>query len=95
MGEAWRSAWRRQPGLKLYADDNFHPSSLGSYVGALVICSVLGGRSALELSVDPPEGGSHATNPPEGGSHALKVAAIAATETVARFAQKPVVQEKK
>jgi hypothetical protein len=46
-GEAWRAAWRRQPALRLYSGDGFHPSSAGSYLAALVIHSMLYGRPPL------------------------------------------------
>jgi hypothetical protein len=36
-GDAWRAAWRRDPGLALYGPDGFHPSRLGSSLAALVI----------------------------------------------------------
>ena len=36
-GEAWRAAWRRDPGLVLYGPDEFHPSAMGSYLAALVM----------------------------------------------------------
>jgi hypothetical protein len=49
VGEAWRSAWRRDAGLRLYADDGFHPSLVGSYLAALVIHERLAGHSAVEL----------------------------------------------
>jgi hypothetical protein len=48
-GEAWRSAWRRQPRLELYASDDFHPSARGSYLAALVICAQVLGRSPVGL----------------------------------------------
>ena len=38
-GDAWRAAWKREPGLKLYGPDDFHPSVLGTYTAALVITS--------------------------------------------------------
>jgi hypothetical protein len=60
-GEAWRAAWRREPGLALYGPDGFHPSRLGSYLAALTIFHTLTGRfppagaapwlSAVELEV--------------------------------------------
>ena len=37
VGEAWRAAWDRDPDLELYWNDGFHPSELGSALGALVI----------------------------------------------------------
>ena len=50
VGEAWRAAWRRDPGLPLYSGDEIHPSPLGTYLGALVVCSAFGGRPPMELS---------------------------------------------
>lgn len=37
VGDAWRTAWARDPALALYGPDNFHPSPMGSYLAALVI----------------------------------------------------------
>lgn len=37
VGEAWIEAWRRDPKLPLYGNDDFHPSPAGSYLAALVI----------------------------------------------------------
>ena len=34
-GEAWRASWRIDPALKLYGEDDFHPSTLGTYAVAL------------------------------------------------------------
>jgi hypothetical protein len=36
-GDAWVAAWRRDPSLRLYGSDGFHPTVLGSYIAALVI----------------------------------------------------------
>lgn len=36
-GEGWRAAWRREPGMPLYAGDGFHPSRSGTYVAALMM----------------------------------------------------------
>ena len=36
-GDAWRAAWRRDPGLALYGPDGFHPSPLGSFLAALTM----------------------------------------------------------
>jgi len=49
-GEAWRAAWRREPGLGLYASDDFHPSARGTYLAALVICAQVLGRSPVGLA---------------------------------------------
>ena len=48
-GEAWRAAWRRDPGLELFGPDGFHPTELGSYLAALVIYQQLTGRSPAGL----------------------------------------------
>jgi len=34
-GEAWRASWRIDPALELYGEDDFHPSTLGTYAIAL------------------------------------------------------------
>lgn len=36
-GTAWKAAWRRNPKLKLWGPDGFHPSPLGSYLAAIVV----------------------------------------------------------
>jgi hypothetical protein len=49
VGEAWRTAWRRDEQLELYSADGFHPSPLGAYLAALVIYQQLSGRSPIGL----------------------------------------------
>lgn len=51
-GEAWLAAWEENPQLALYGPDDFHPSSLGTFLAALVIYEGLTGRDAREL---PPQ----------------------------------------
>jgi hypothetical protein len=51
-GEAWLAAWGENPQLALYGPDDFHPSSLGTFLAALVIYEGLTGRDAREL---PPQ----------------------------------------
>jgi hypothetical protein len=34
-GEAWRASWRIDPALEFYGEDDFHPSTLGTYAVAL------------------------------------------------------------
>jgi len=46
-GEAWRAAWRADPGLPLYAADGLHPSVLGTYAAALVIHARILDRSPV------------------------------------------------
>ncbi len=42
-GEAWRTAWKRDPQAPLYSYDQFHPSVAGSYLSALSIYGMLYG----------------------------------------------------
>ena len=49
VGDAWRSAWERDPQLPLYGPDDFHPSPLGTYVAALMLVQHLTGRSPVGL----------------------------------------------
>lgn len=51
-GDAWRAAWRRDPALKLYGSDDFHPSVLGTYTAALVIASKITSHSPIGMSND-------------------------------------------
>lgn len=48
VGEAWRAAWRRDPNLALYAD-GLHPTVRASYLGGLVIASMLVDRSPVGM----------------------------------------------
>ncbi len=59
VGEAWRAAWRREPGLPLYGPDSFHPSPIGSYLGALVLFEQIASVEATARSAEdlkPPDG---------------------------------------
>jgi hypothetical protein len=51
-GAAWRTAWRRDPGLALYGSDGFHPSKLGTELAALVVYTGLTGASPGSLPLD-------------------------------------------
>ena len=48
-GEAWRAAWRADPGLALYGPDRFHPSPIGTFLAALVMYERITGRDARRL----------------------------------------------
>lgn len=48
-GDAWRAAWRREPGLALYGADNFHPSVSGTYLAALTVVGGIFRRSVVGL----------------------------------------------
>jgi hypothetical protein len=43
VGEGWRAAWAADPALPLYGADRFHPSPLGTYLGALMFAETLTG----------------------------------------------------
>ena len=49
VGEAWRAAWRRDADLALYSSDGLHPTPAGSYIGGLVITSMLLDRSPVGM----------------------------------------------
>ncbi|HEX9829817.1 MAG TPA: hypothetical protein VGB10_06360 [Bacteroidota bacterium] len=51
-GEAWLTAWQEEPALALYGQDDFHPSTLGTYLAALVMYERITGKDAREL---PPQ----------------------------------------
>jgi hypothetical protein len=44
-GEAWRRAWNHDADRKLYGPDGFHPSTLGSWLSAIVIVQGLTGKA--------------------------------------------------
>ena len=48
-GEAWRSARRTDPTIAVYGPDQFHPSSVGSYLAALTIFERLSGVDVRTL----------------------------------------------
>ena len=48
-GDAWVAAWRREPALRLYGPDGFHPTLLGSYLAALAIYGGLTQSSPVGL----------------------------------------------
>jgi hypothetical protein len=43
-GDAWLAAWRRDPAIRLYGSDDFHPSAAGTYLAALTIYSGIYGH---------------------------------------------------
>jgi hypothetical protein len=49
VGEAWRAAWRRDANMALYSSDGLHPTVAGSYVGGLVITSMLLDKSPVGM----------------------------------------------
>ncbi len=64
-GEALRAMHGAEPGLSVFAADNFHPSRAGSYLAALVIVGSITGRSTVGLSLHRPVAdipSSHATS---------------------------------
>ncbi len=65
-GEAWRAAWRRDPGIPLYRKDREHPSPTGSFLVALSVFGMLLSRSPVGLPARVRlANGSFAEVPPE------------------------------
>ena len=48
-GVAWTVAWQTSPQLELYGPDGYHPSSLGTYLAALVMYEKITGHDARTL----------------------------------------------
>lgn len=46
-GEAWLNAWARDSTLPLYAADDFHPSTMGTYLAALTVFERVYGRTPV------------------------------------------------
>ncbi len=49
VGDAWSIAWATDSALPLYGPDEFHPSPMGSYLGALVMFGQFTNRSPVGL----------------------------------------------
>jgi hypothetical protein len=63
VGVAWQLGLARDAGLPLYGDDGFHPSTVGSYLAALVIAEGLTEQRSVPRAVirDPALTGSRLT----------------------------------
>lgn len=46
-GEAWLNAWAQDSTLPLYAPDDFHPSTMGTYLAALTVFERIYGRTPI------------------------------------------------
>ena len=46
-GEAWLNAWARDSTLALYAPDDFHPTTMGTYLAALTVFERVYGRTPV------------------------------------------------
>lgn len=55
VGDAWRTAWARQPSLPLYGPDGFHPSVSGTYLAALVAYQQIFGDAPPDSALAPDE----------------------------------------
>ena len=80
VGEAWRAAWSKDPNLVLYWNDGFHPSEVGSALGALVIFQQLFDESPVGLPslMVPTTQGLPSLNLPPGLTTLLQEAAAEA-----------------
>lgn len=81
VGEGWREAWRRDPSLRLYAADDFHPSPLGTYLAALMFFQHFTGTSPVGLP--GPDAGGRAVSEVKVEAAQLKVVQEAAATAVA------------
>ena len=48
-GAGWTNAWRRDPELRLYGPDDFHPSPIGSFLAALMLFEALSGAPPADM----------------------------------------------
>lgn len=80
VGDAWREAWKIDPDLALYGQDGFHPSLMGSYLAALVICSRLGGAAPDDLPAHVRVTGGLVQIPPRQAAILKQAAAAALAE---------------
>lgn len=49
VGEVWAKARQLKPGFRLYDPDESHPSTIGTYLTALVFCQVLTGNKVTGI----------------------------------------------
>jgi hypothetical protein len=80
VGEAWRAAWRRDANMALYAVDGLHPTVHGSYVGGLVIASMLLDRSPVGMPAGLTLRNGRTVNIPAADATLLQEAALEAIE---------------
>ena len=85
VGEAWRAAWRRDPNLALYGPDGLHPSVRGSYIGALVIASMILDRSPAGMPTRLSLRGGAIVDIPRADA---AVSQEAASEAIAKFGKR-------
>ena len=83
--QAWQLALQREPSLRLYSSDGFHPSEQGSYLAALVMVGVLTGRSPLGMPARVVRPAGTEVSIPQETASALQDAASAAIAAYARF----------
>jgi hypothetical protein len=84
-GDAWLAAWRRNAKSALYAGDDFHPSSAGTYLAALVFYRALFGALPSRVA-DPAFANSAAGTDLHLDERDLAVLRDAADEAVAAAA---------
>ena len=82
--DAWLLAWKRDPSLRLYSSDGFHPSEQGSYLAALVIVGVLTARSPLGMPARVTRPSGQELSIPAGVATVLQEAAAEAVASYGR-----------
>jgi hypothetical protein len=65
VGDAWRATWARDPGIRLYGDDGWHPGPDAAYLAALVMVGRVYAQpvTGLPASVTLPSGGAITMEP--------------------------------
>jgi hypothetical protein len=76
-GLAWKIAWAEDPNFPLYGEDDFHPSTLGTYVAALCTYAELKGGDPMGMPTVFDMGDFHVEIPPEQADLAQRAAAQA------------------
>jgi len=82
--QAWQLALERDPSLRLYASDGFHPTEQGSYLAALVIVGVFTGRSPLGMPARVTRPAGSEVSIPQEAAGALQKAASDSIASSAR-----------
>ena len=85
VGEAWRAAWRRDPNVALYAADGLHPTVRASYLGGLVITSMLLDKSPVGMPAQIKLRGGGVISFPQAEATLLQQAA---EEAIAKFGKR-------
>ena len=87
VGDTWLATWEQRADAPLYDADQFHPGLAGSYAAAVVIVSVLTGRSPTSLATEFTMPTGLAVRFDDGIAETIQTAA---TEILSRVGSQPV-----